>query len=172
MKKFKRARGYRHRNEEATFELQLTAMADILSILLIFLIFSYSTSAVQLSPADKLELPASFSVSEPIEALKVVVADHGIYVDDKKIVELAEGKLSTKDVETGDPNFIKEFFGELDKQAQKSRDIASVNESLKFEGKVTMQIDKNLNYALIKKVLYTATLAGYNDVKLVAIDVR
>lgn len=166
----RRARS-RFRQDSSIYELNLTAMVDMFTIILVFLLRSYSTSAVQLTPADRLQLPASFSSSQPIEALKLVVARHGIYVDDVKVLDLADGKMLQKDLDLGDKQFIKALFAALDQQAQKSRHIASVNESIKFEGKIIMQADKGINYSLLKKVMYTATIAGYNDLKLAAIAV-
>src|SRR5688500_3507428 len=97
-----RRKFWKQRHDSSAYELQLTAMVDMMSIILIFLLNSYSTSSVQLSPADRLSLPASFTASSPIEALKMVVAKHGIYVDDEKIVDLTEGILNSKDLDSKD----------------------------------------------------------------------
>src|SRR5438105_2266701 len=102
------------RQENSIYELNLTAMVDMFTIILVFLLRSYSTSAVQLTPADRLQLPASFSASQPVEALKVVVAKHGIYVDDVKVIDLDNGKILSKDMDQGDRQFIKALFSELD----------------------------------------------------------
>jgi biopolymer transport protein ExbD len=53
--------------------------------------------------------------------------------------------------------------------AKKTQEIAKQNESVKFEGKVVFQADQALNYALLKKVMYTAVLAGYSDFKLAVV---
>jgi len=166
-----KSRLHRTRTESSVYELNLTAMVDMFTIILIFLLRSYSSSAVQLTPAGQLTLPASFSSSSPVEALKMVVGKHGIFVDDIKVIDLTEGVINKKDIDTKDPQFIRALFTELDKQAQKTRDIAAVNESLKFDGKIIMQADKDISYALLKKVMYTATIAGYNDMKLAAVAV-
>jgi biopolymer transport protein ExbD len=161
----------RTRTESSVYELNLTAMVDMFTIILIFLLRSYSTSAVQLTPADHLSLPASFSSNSPVEALKMVVGKHGIFVDDIKVIELTNGVLDKKDIDGKDPSFIRALFVQLDKQAQKSRDIAAVNESIKFDGKIILQADREISYSVLKRVMYTATIAGYNDVKMAAVAV-
>jgi biopolymer transport protein ExbD len=166
-----RSRLARTRTESSVYELNLTAMVDMFTIILIFLLRSYSSSAVQLTPADHLSLPASYTSSAPVEALKMVVGKHGIFVDDVKVMELKEGTLDKKDMHTKDPQFLRALFNELDKQAQKTRDIAAVNESIKFDGKIILQADKEISYAVLKKVMYTATIAGFNDVKMAAVAV-
>ena len=53
--------------------------------------------------------------------------------------------------------------------AEKSKEIADVNEEHEFDGKVVMQADSRLNYKTLKKVMYTASLAGYADMRLATI---
>jgi len=153
-------------NKKSTFTLQLTAMVDMFTILIVFLLKSFSSSAVTITPHKGLQLPQSSSYVEPIEALKLIVALDGIYVDDKKVVDFNHGKIGADQVEPNDPDFLKGLYDELDKQAKKSRDIASANEDVKFDGKIVMQADSRLDYRVIKKVMYTASLAGFADLKL------
>ncbi len=160
---------WKQREESGAYELQLTAMVDMMSIILVFLLNSYSTSAIQLTPADRLNLPASFTTGPAVEALKMVVAKHGIYVDDQKIIDLTEGVLNPKDTDAKDTQFIRALFDALDKQAQKTKDIASKNEDMKFDGKIIVQVDRAVNYKVLKKALYTAAIAGYNDAKFAAV---
>jgi biopolymer transport protein ExbD len=164
-----RRKFWRQRHDSSAYELQLTAMVDMMTIILIFLLNTYSTSSVQLTPADRLNLPASFSSNPPIEALKLVVAKHGIYLDDEKIIDLNEGALNPKDVDTKDQQFIRALFTALDKQAQKTKDIAAKNEDMKFDGKIIIQVDRAVSYKVLKKALYTAAIAGYNDAKFAAV---
>lgn len=164
-----RRKFWKQRHDSSAYELQLTAMVDMMTIILIFLLSSYSTSSVQLTPADRLNLPASFSTGPAVEALKMVVAKHGIYVDDKKIVDLTEGVLNAKETDAKDPQFIRLLFEELNRQAQKTKSIAEKNEDMKFDGKVIVQVDREVNYKVLKKALYTAAIAGYNDAKFTAI---
>jgi len=160
----------RRRQTEGTFALQITSMIDIFTIMVFFLLKSYSASSVvNTGPTSEIHLPSSMSETSAVESLKVIVSKTGIFVDDKKVLNLADGKIAKDQTENNDPQFIKALFEELDKQAQKSRDIASVNEDHKFEGKIVMQADEGLSYDPLKKVMYTATLAGYNDLKLAAV---
>ena len=73
-------------NRKSTFILQLTAMVDMFTIMIVFLLKSYSTSAVHVTAHEGLKLPHSSSYTDPVEAVRLVVATDGIYVDDKKIV--------------------------------------------------------------------------------------
>lgn len=153
-------------NKRATFTLQLTSMVDMFTIMIVFLLKSYSTSAVNITPQKGLQLPVSTTMSAPVEALKLVVSADGIYVDDKKIVDIKDGRLDGAAVESTDPDFIRGLYDELDKHALKAKDIAEKNAEVQFDGKVVMQADAKLPYDTLKKVMYTSSLAGYADLKL------
>ena len=161
---------FKANNKKATFTLQLTAMVDMFTIMIVFLLKSYSTSAVHITPQKGLKLPHSSSYTQPVEALKLVVSMDGIYVDDKQIVPMEEGKLAKADTDANDPDFIRGLYEVLDKEATKSKDIAKENEEHEFEGKVVMQADSRLAYSVLKKVMYTSSMAGFADMKLATVS--
>ena len=153
-------------NKKSTFILQLTAMVDMFTIIIVFLLKSFSTSAVNITPQKGLTLPQSSSYVNPVEGIKLVISKSGIFVEDKLIVPLQDGQLTAEQVESTDNQFIKELFTALDKQAEKSKEISEQNKDYKFEGKIVMQADSQLDYGLLKKVMYTSSMAGYGDMKL------
>lgn len=141
-------------------------MVDMFTILIVFLLKSYSTSAVHITPQKNLQLPTSSSYDAPVESLRLVVSLDGVYVEDKKVVALEQGNFQTNDLESTDKKFVRKLYEELDKQAQKVKEIGDKNEDVKFEGKVILQADERLNYETLQKVLYTSSLAGYGNLKL------
>ncbi len=154
----------------STFKIQITSMVDMFVILLVFLLKSYSTSPVQLTAGKDMTLPASTSLKDPTDVLKLQVSKNAIWVEDKKIVELKDGILDVKDIDQNDTQFIRTLYTELDGMANKSRNIASKNEEMEFDGKVIMQADRSLPYELLKKVMYTSMMAGYSDVKIAVLS--
>lgn len=161
---------YMDKRSPATFKIQITSMVDMFVILLVFLLKSYSTSPVQLSPGKDMTLPVSTSTKDPVDVLKLQVSKNAIFVEDKKIVDLKDGQVDVKDIDQNDTQFIRTLYTELDGQANKSRTIASKNEEMEFDGKVIMQADRNLPYELLKKVMYTSMMAGYSDVKIAVLS--
>ncbi len=151
----------------STFKIQITSMVDMFVILLVFLLKSYSTSPVNITPSDNLTLAVSTSSKDPVDVLKLVVSKEGIFVDEKQVLKFDEkGEVAVGDLDANDTNFIRSLYTELDQQAEKSKSIAQVNETLEFDGKVLMQADRGVPYALLRKVMYTSMLAGYSDVKI------
>lgn len=161
---------YIDRRSPSTFKIQVTSMVDMFVILLVFLLKSYSTSPVNITPNESLTLPVSSSTQPPAEVLKLVVSKQGVFVDDKKVLDLKDGALDVKDVDASDTQFIRALYSELNEQARKSRKIASVNETVEFDGKVLMQAERSLPYDLLRKIMYTSMMAGYSEVKIAVLS--
>lgn len=155
----------------SNFKIQITSMVDMFVILLVFLIKSYSTSPVQISPNNDIRLPASTSAAGPVDVLKLMVSKKGIFVEELKVVDFEKpGTLARKDVDPSDEKFIVNLFKALDEQAKKTQSIAAKNETVKFEGKILMQADRDLEYSLLEKVMHTSSIAGYSEVKLAVLS--
>ena len=169
----KRSRGmsrYIDKRSPSTFKIQITSMVDMFVILLVFLLKSYSTSPVNIEANKDLHLPVSSSTKDPVDVLKLIVSKAGIFVEDKKVVDLKEGRIENKELDSADTQFIRSLFNELDSRAQQSRGIAKVNDTIEFDGKVVLQADRSLPYELLKKVMYTSMMAGYSDVKIAVVS--
>jgi biopolymer transport protein ExbD len=150
--------------------LQLTAMVDMFTIMIVFLLKSYDTSTLEVKNVDNLVLPASISAEAPEEALLMLVSQKGIFVGDKKVADIVDGKIDMAFISKDDEDYIKPLFDELNAEAKKIEEISKRNPAVKFEGQIFMQADKMLSYAILKKVLYTATMAGYGDLRLATLD--
>lgn len=151
----------------ATYKIQITSMVDMFVIILVFLLKSYSTSPVNITPNADLRLPTSNSLQEPADVLKMIISKKGVFVEDKRVVEFdATGTLNAKDIDVSDPLFIPLLFKELDEKAKQTQDISKLNETVEFDGKVLMQADRDMPYSLLQKIMYTSMLAGYPNVKL------
>lgn len=154
-----------HKKLPLNFKIQITSMVDMFVILLVFLIKSYSTSPVQITPSQDLRLPASISTTNPVDILKLIVSKKGVFLEDKKIVDLEEGVINRASLDSSDANFIPVLFNSLDAEAKKTLEIAKVNSQIQFEGKILVQADKDLSYEILQKVMHTSAVAGYSDIK-------
>jgi biopolymer transport protein ExbD len=157
------------RRSPSSFKIQITSMVDMFVILLVFLLKTYSTSPVNITPKDGMRLPESSSLTEPIDVVKLVVSRDGVFVEEKKVMDLQQGKLAAGAVDANDASFLRPLFEELDARAKHAKDISKVNDSFEFDGKVLMQADRDLAYDVLQKVMYTSMMAGYADVKLAVV---
>ena len=150
----------------AAFKIQITSMVDMFVILLVFLLKSYSTSPVNITPKNGLRIPESSATADPIDVVKLIVAEDGVFVEDKKVMNLEKGRVPAGVIEDADPAFLRPVFEALDERAKMAKSISKVNDSFEFDGKVLLQADRELPYDLLRKVMYSSMMAGYADVKL------
>jgi biopolymer transport protein ExbD len=153
-----------HNNEEMT--LQITSMADIFTILLVFLLKSYSTSALAISPSNGLQLPQAQGAEEQVEALKIQVSASSVEVEGQPAASLASFAFDTKDLQNGASQSLKDA---LEKARKRQMLIAQSNTDVKIDSKVIVVADQHAPYATLKTVLASAALEGYTDFKLAVV---
>lgn len=159
-------RRYQPPKKKHTFALNITSMTDMFTILLVFLLQTYSTSDVEILPEAGLRLPASSSSTNPVESIKLTVSKDLVKLDKTKIADMKNSAFDPKDIDPNDSNFILPIFNELDKltKDEKTKDQPAVK-----EGRILLQADSSLPYSVLRKVMYTASMAGYPQLKLVTL---
>jgi biopolymer transport protein ExbD len=143
--------------------LQITSMADIFMILLVFLLKNYATSVSNVAPAAQLSLP---ELSQPKgvikETIKVEIADNVVIVDQKPALQLH--------------NFAFDPSEELGVAGSSPTILKLLNEKRKLqpdtEPEVSLLImaDEKTPYSTLKRVVASASGAGYVNLQLVVIQ--
>jgi biopolymer transport protein ExbD len=159
-------RKYELPKQKNSFGLNITSMTDMFTILLVFLLQTYSTSDVELIPEAGLRLPQSTTSTNPVESIKLIVSKDLVKLDKTKIADMKDSNFESKDIDPNDTNFIMPIFNELDKIAkdEKLKDDPAVK-----EGRILLQADAALPYSVLRKVMYTASMAGFPQMKLVTV---
>lgn len=148
--------------KNSTFTLNITSMTDMFTIMLVFLLQTYSTAEVQLSPDKDIRLPSSSSMLNPTEAIKISLSSSSLKIDETKIADVKNAEFLPEDLEANDTNFIKPLFAQLDRLAKSETEKQHIR-----DGKILLQADRDLPYATLRKVMYTASMAGFPQLKLV-----
>ncbi len=143
-----------------SFALNITSMTDMFTILLVFLLQTYSTSEVNLDAVNGVRLPQSASEKNPINGVKLSVSATELKFDKKLLASLNANSFDQASIDPNDSNFIKPLFDEL-------QNFNKENEKLAKTGNVLLQADEALPYSVIRKVMYTASMAGFPNLKLV-----
>ena len=149
-----------------TLSLNLTPMLDIFSILVTFLLMSYSTDPVNHDVDTDLELPASATLERLDEIPSIIVNRKQILINDQPIVELVGGDVPEN---ARDQGAIRPVFEVLEKIAEQNRQAyQSLGiEEKKKAGTLTMEMDKDHNFKLIKRIMISAEQAEFTRFKLV-----
>lgn len=149
----------RHDTNPGKVSVNLTSMMDMFTIILVFLLISYSTEGSLIQPSDFLTLPTSTIEQSPEVALDVVISKEWVMVNRDPIEKvsniLAQESLIIKSLQ--------------EKLAVYSREAKRMEETFgtKFSGKVTIQGDKNISYRLLVKVMATCGRSDYPNMRLV-----
>jgi biopolymer transport protein ExbD len=156
-------------------ELNLVAMMDMLTVVLVFLLKSYSVSAMSIPVGDTINIPKSSAQINPQEAVKLTATratkdEVGVIaVDDKRVIDLSPAKLAELESMSQRRQFlIPELAKELEAKAKSIKDIAALNPSIKFEGKILVIADKDTPYWLVTQLLFTAADAQFEQYNLAA----
>jgi biopolymer transport protein ExbD len=140
-------------------ELNITAMMDLMTIILVFLIKSFTSSSVTITASEDVRPPLSTTRVVPKDTIAITVTPKSIMVGDKKKVDLANmnvkaGELSGK--------LILPLDAALKKEVEKLKYIAERNPNAPFNKEVSIIGDKRISYDLLSSVLYTA---GQNELE-------
>lgn len=143
-----------------SFTLNITSMTDMFTILLVFLLQSFAAGEIHIDPVSGLRLPTSTSEKNPVIGIKLAISPTELRFEDKSIAKVNNQNIETAAMDPNDSNFIKPLFDELQKVNEK-------NEKLAKTGKILLQADQELPFSTVRKVMYTASMAGFPNVKLV-----
>ena len=133
----------------------LTSMMDMMTIILVFMIKNIDAEGQLVTQAENLVLPVSTSKVQPKEvSLTVVVDNNYVVVDNQKIVPTEE-VLKQQDL------CIPSVLGVLYERRQAEQEHAlAAGLPADEAGKIIVQIDKNIPYDAMYKVMATCGFAG------------
>jgi len=144
-----------HRNHKRNANkngLNLTALMDIFTILVFFLMVNQSEVEVQ--NTDSVELPVSVSENKPEEQLTVLVTETDLLVQGRSVAQLSA-------IKQGDDEIIPSLLTELEYQASRTP-IAEGEDSRP----VTIVGDKATAYSVLKRIMSTCAESGFANISL------
>lgn len=147
--------------------LQITSMADIFMILMVFLLKSFSTSMVNITPTAGMKLPSANAESPDLNALKVEISEKAVQIESKAILSLLSFKVDPSEV--GSNGVSKTLAEQFEKERKRQVLIAQSNSQVQIDPKIIVIADQRTPYATIKAVLASAAVHGYTDFKLAVV---
>jgi biopolymer transport protein ExbD len=138
-------------------DLNLTSMMDMMTIILLFLLKTYSTTGQIMTPSEDLKLPYSLSDEQPKKELTVSVTRHDILVGPDVL-------MSLEDLDMND-NLIQPLFMRLKELAEEAKKN-EIQFGKPFTHEVIIEADENTPFQILVKVLYTCGQSEYNKLRL------
>ena len=152
--------------------LQLTAMVDMFTVLVVFLLQNYAVTNQILPISDKIELPQAKEVKE-LKPSHVVILTEGVVTLNEDVLGPLKEQTSEKDwvfpplkkkmqelleiSKSGGSNFL---LAQLKRIKEDPEDEALVKEA---PFRVTIQADEETPFLDIKKIMYTLTDSGVRE---------
>lgn len=154
--------------------LSLTAMVDMFTVLVVFLLQNFSGEQQMLQLHKDIQLPQAKVIKELKPAFVVTVSNNELLIDQTVI-----GKID--DVKTQTEWMIQPLFtlmqeglakAKIDFETKLQNRIRDAVQSARGDqqedpnswNKVTIQADKNIDILTVKKVMYTITEAGAGEI--------
>lgn len=148
-----------------SFSLKLTSLIDMFTLILVFLLKSFSAEGEIMTVTDDLKLPESTSQKKPEVASIIAINHENILLDGEIVVETAVvNGLSNQTM------IIRDLADALKMRKALAEGLGQVNEQMDHSGKINIQADQNIPYSVIKKVMVTCAQGGYNDMMLAVIE--
>jgi biopolymer transport protein TolR len=143
----------------ADAQLNLIPMIDILSVMVSFLlVYSAEVEVVQNSKA--IELPQSISEQRPQQTVVVMLTKDDLFVQGERVASVADISNGTDPIIAPLRDALKRPM--LVGQAMTEQQIA--------DREITVMADKQLPYAVLKKVMSTCTDADYGRISFALVQ--
>ncbi len=157
----KRSRSHRPRRSKAG--LRMTSMMDILTVLLLFLLKSFVVDGDALTPVPGVNLPESRSDEHSGGALVVAVFGDAILLGDTMVASVAS-ELDRDEL------WIDGLGSRLRSERERASELGRLREQTGLSpGRVTIQGDRDIHFAILQKVMYTCNQSGFDDIALAVI---
>lgn len=123
----------------------LAPLVDMMTLMLVFLLRSYSTEAAPHPPEGTFELAGTVSEDAREPAVEILVSREAVYIDGHRVIAVA---YLPEDL------LIRELYDPL----------------LVMRGKKRIEVhaDKTIPWSVLKRILHTARTAGFEELSLVA----
>lgn len=144
--------------------LTMTSLMDILTTLLFFLLKSFVADGGPGIPPADVTLPESSSREKPEISLVIAVSDKVITLGDQSIVSVA-------DASAREGIYLEELAKSLDAAWSQMEDIAKRRGMEKeLEAKITIQGDREMEFDLLQKVMFTCNQSGFDQISLAVVQ--
>jgi biopolymer transport protein ExbD len=156
----RRKRNRRLRPRTVHTPLRLTSMMDILTTLLLFLLKSFVVEGEAITPVPGVNLPESSSNTPAQASVVVAIFNNTIMLDGEVVAQISR--------ENGSSDLLIEPLADrLDAARERTLEIAKMRGSDdQFHGRVSIQGDREIEFDILQRVMYTCGYSGYEELSL------
>ncbi len=153
----------RGRHGFKTAKPQLTSLVDVMTVLLIYMIQSFSGEGEIITSTKDLQLPYSSAKKKPELTVTISITNKDILIENERVASV-DAVLATDDM------IIPSLSVWLADRRTKTEKIEKYSTKTKFKGDITILGDKRIRFRLLKKIMYTCGQEGFNNFKLAVLS--
>jgi biopolymer transport protein ExbD len=157
---------------ETIRDLNITPMMDMMTIILVFLLKSFTASSSLIPQDQNLSLAPSMTRMQMKQAVPITITKRVILVEGEAVASINNGKVdpaSKRDGENG--YYITNLVDTLQKVSNKERKVAELT-GRPFDSELMIVADRNTPYRLLTEILYSCGQAGYANYRLLVLKNR
>jgi biopolymer transport protein ExbD len=149
----------RHRGEEKAI-LGMTSLMDAITIIVTYLLKSYSSDPIVIQPTQGQKVPMSLADTPIQDGIPVYVSQKAITFAEKRIVQMDEaGEIDPSALQG---HLIGPLYDLLAEEADKAKQMAE-GKGEEWEGRIILIGDQNLKFSVLVDVMYTAGRAEFKE---------
>lgn len=149
----------RRNKKEENASMGLTSLMDIVSIIVVYLLKSYASDPVLITPIAEQKIPLSRMDAPIKEGVPVYLSSRELIFMEKPLATLTEGELPTNEVQG---HTIVKFFEALEEETEKSKQLFE-QRGEEWVGHLIIIGDESLKFSTIVDVMYTAGRLEYSE---------
>lgn len=167
-KRMQRSRVFGHGNhgrKNVFADLLITPLVDMFVIIVLFLIANFSASGEILSMTRDIQLPTASHVKE-LESYPVIQISK-----DKIVVDGSPLPGTVQDLLREDYNNIPPLEEKL-RELKKTYEVmhGAAGDTKAFSGDVNIQADKDAQFKIVKRVMFSCSTAGYGNINFAVLN--
>ncbi len=149
-----------NRKKKMTEELTLTSLIDMFSVIILFLIQSFSATGEVMFLNKDIQIP---------------YASHGRILERSPIITITAEKVTVEGLAAGDNSNLEDRIEEADwnlplmseKLIAYKTFFETIHNGEPFPGEVILQADEEVEFLYIKRVMFSLVKIGFNNINLV-----
>lgn len=151
--------------------LNITAMMDMMTIILVFFLKNFSVNTTNVTISSDLLLPSSTTQIQPHQGVTVTVTKKGILVEDDEVASVKRGRVDASIKRDGENGFfVNPLYDALEKHQHRLKKLEELSGGAQaFRGEIIVIAHSETPYRLVSEVLYTAGQAEFNKYRLLVL---
>jgi len=156
---FAPSKSKRHTKEESG-DLNMNSMMDMMTIILLFLLKSFSAEGALVTASEELRLPESYMGEKPKKELQVSITKDAILVNNEKLIAISD--IDSEGV------LIQSLYKVLATVASENKQL-EIDIGTEFTHAVIIQGDESVPFEMLYKVMYTCSKSEFYKMRLLTV---